>query len=113
MLGTAPRTKETLPDFWENMDSDKRDTTMWYRVTRNPQEFVNETLGFEASHFFSLLSFPFYFFITFQFQTKHKPLFETRKVQGKKIVMECEIPENPNFLWKGKTVISIEKSEFF
>ena len=28
-------------------------------------------------NFFSLLSFPFYFFITFQFQTKHKPLFET------------------------------------
>ena len=39
MLGRAPRTKETLPDFCENMDPDIWDTTMWYRVTRNPQEF--------------------------------------------------------------------------
>ena len=37
MLGRTPRTKETLPDcFFENMDPDKRDTTVWYRVTRNP-----------------------------------------------------------------------------
>ena len=35
----APRTKETLPDFFENMDLDKWDTVVWYRVTRNPQEF--------------------------------------------------------------------------
>ena len=39
MLGRASRTKETLPDFFGNMDLDKWDTTMWYRVTRNPQEF--------------------------------------------------------------------------
>ena len=25
--------------FCENMDLDKWDTTAWYRVTRNPQEF--------------------------------------------------------------------------
>ena len=38
MLGRAPRTKETLPDFvCENMDPDKLDTIVWYRVTRNPQ----------------------------------------------------------------------------
>ena len=37
MLGRAPRTKETLPDFFFlNMDPDKWDITMWYRVTRNP-----------------------------------------------------------------------------
>ena len=39
MLGRAPRTKETLLDFCENMDPDKWDTTVWYLVTRNPQEF--------------------------------------------------------------------------
>ena len=41
MLGRAPRTKETLPNFFfcENMDPDKWDTTAWYRVTQNPQEF--------------------------------------------------------------------------
>ena len=39
MLGRAPRTKETLPDFCENMNLDKWDTIVWYRVTRNPQEF--------------------------------------------------------------------------
>ena len=33
MLGRAPRTKETLPDFCENMDLDKWDTTVWYWVT--------------------------------------------------------------------------------
>ena len=31
--------KETLLNFCENMDPDKWDTTMWYRVIRNPQEF--------------------------------------------------------------------------
>ena len=36
MLGRAPQTKETLPDFWENMDPDKWDTIVWYQVTRNP-----------------------------------------------------------------------------
>ena len=39
IFGRALRTKETLPDFCENMDPDKWDTTVWYRVTRNPQEF--------------------------------------------------------------------------
>ena len=28
MLGRAPRTKETLPNFCENIDPDKWDTTM-------------------------------------------------------------------------------------
>ena len=36
MLGRAPRMKETLPKFCENMDPDKWDTIVWYRVTRNP-----------------------------------------------------------------------------
>ena len=36
ILGRAPRTKETLLDFCENMDPDKWDTIVWYRVTRNP-----------------------------------------------------------------------------
>ena len=43
ILGKAPQTKETLPDFCENMDSNKWDTTVWYRVTRNPQEFYGLT----------------------------------------------------------------------
>ena len=43
ILGRAPQTKETLPDFCENMDPDKWDTTVWYRVTRNPQEFCKLT----------------------------------------------------------------------
>ena len=33
ILGRAPRTKETLLDFCENMDPDKWDTTVWYQVT--------------------------------------------------------------------------------
>ena len=36
ILGRVPRTKKTLPDFCENMDPDKYDTIVWYRVTRNP-----------------------------------------------------------------------------
>ena len=36
MLGRAFLTKESLPDFYENMDPNKLDTTLWYRVTRNP-----------------------------------------------------------------------------
>ena len=32
MLGRAPRTKDTLLDFCENMDLDKWDTTVWYPV---------------------------------------------------------------------------------
>ena len=43
MLGRAPRTKETLPDFHENMNPYKCDTTVWHRVTRNPQEFCGLT----------------------------------------------------------------------
>ena len=39
MLGRASRTKENLPDFFLNMDLDKWDTTVWYWVTQNPQEF--------------------------------------------------------------------------
>ena len=40
MLGRAPRTKETLPDFFfKNMDPDKWDTTVWYPVTQNQQKF--------------------------------------------------------------------------
>ena len=38
MLGRAPRIKETLLVFCENMDPDKWDKTVWYRVTQNPQE---------------------------------------------------------------------------
>ena len=39
ILGRTPQTNETLPDFCEHMDPDKWDTTVWYRVTRNPQGF--------------------------------------------------------------------------
>ena len=35
ILGRAPRTKEPLPDFFENMDPDKWETIVW-RVTQNP-----------------------------------------------------------------------------
>ena len=34
-----PEQRRLCPIFCENMDSDKRDTTVWYQVTRNPQEF--------------------------------------------------------------------------
>ena len=30
ILGKVPRINETLPDFYENMDPDKWDTTVWY-----------------------------------------------------------------------------------
>ena len=43
ILGRALRTNDTLPDFCENMDPDKWDTTVWYRVTRNPHEFCRLT----------------------------------------------------------------------
>ena len=43
MLGRAPRTKETLFDFCENMDPDKWDTIVWYWLIRNPQEFCRLT----------------------------------------------------------------------
>ena len=39
----ALRTKETMPDFCKNMDPNKWDTTVWYWVTRNPQEFCGLT----------------------------------------------------------------------
>ena len=39
ILGSAPRIKETLPDFCENMDPDKWDIIVWCRVTQDPQEF--------------------------------------------------------------------------
>ena len=39
ILGRSPRKKETLHDFCENMGPDKWDTTVWYQVIRNPQEF--------------------------------------------------------------------------
>ena len=29
ILGKAPRKKKTIPDFCENMDPDKWDTTVW------------------------------------------------------------------------------------
>ena len=32
--------RRLCPIFCENMDSDKRDTIVWYWVTRNPQEFL-------------------------------------------------------------------------
>ena len=34
-----PEQRRLCPIFFENMDPDKWDTIMWYRVTRNPQEF--------------------------------------------------------------------------
>ena len=43
MSGKAPRTKETLPDFCENMDPDKWEATVWYWVIPNPQEFCELT----------------------------------------------------------------------
>ena len=34
-----PEKGDSTQFFCENMDSDKRDTIVWYWVTRNPQEF--------------------------------------------------------------------------
>ena len=34
-----PEQRRLFPIFLKNMDPDKWDTTVWYRVTRNPQEF--------------------------------------------------------------------------
>ena len=45
ILGRALRTKETQPNFFENMDPNKWDTTVWYRVTQNPQEFHKLSTG--------------------------------------------------------------------
>ena len=53
MLGRAPQTKETLPDFCENMDPDKWDTTVWYRVTRNPPKFLG-FMGYQRDIFIYL-----------------------------------------------------------
>ena len=38
-----PEQMRLFPIFFENMDSDKWDTTVWYQVTRNPQEFCELT----------------------------------------------------------------------
>ena len=38
-----PEQKRLYPIFCENMDPNKWDTTVWYRVTRNPQEFCELT----------------------------------------------------------------------
>ena len=45
ILGRPPRTKETLPDFCENMDPDKWDTIVWYQVTQRLQVFSRLTVG--------------------------------------------------------------------
>ena len=34
-----PEQMRLCPIFLKNMDPDKWDTTVWYRVTQNPQEF--------------------------------------------------------------------------
>ena len=39
MLGRVPRTKETLPDFFENMDPDKWNTIVWYRVVKPLEKY--------------------------------------------------------------------------
>ena len=38
-LVELPEKRRFYPIFFENIDPDKWDTTVWYRVTRNPQEF--------------------------------------------------------------------------
>ena len=40
-----PEQRRLCPIFCGNMDPDKWDTTMWYRVTLNPQEFHRLTGG--------------------------------------------------------------------
>ena len=42
IFGRAPRTKETLSDFCENMDLDKWDTTMWYCETSRKSNFLKK-----------------------------------------------------------------------
>ena len=54
ILGRAPRMKETLPDFFEDMDSDKWDITVRYRVTRYPRVFPTLTVGEWTSGFGSV-----------------------------------------------------------
>ena len=51
ILGRAPRTKETLPDFYENMDPDKWDITVQYRVTRYQRVFRGLTVGQQTPEF--------------------------------------------------------------
>ena len=34
-----PEQRRLCPEFCENMDLDKWETTVWYRITQNPQEF--------------------------------------------------------------------------
>ena len=38
-----PEQRRLCPNFFENMDPDRWDTTMWYRVTQNPQDFCRLT----------------------------------------------------------------------
>ena len=38
-----PEQRRLCPNFCENMDPYKWDTTVWYRVTRNPHEFCRLT----------------------------------------------------------------------
>ena len=57
ILGRAPRTKETLPDFCENVDLNIWDTIVRYRVTQNLRKFSQVDglsiglPGFKASHY--------------------------------------------------------------
>ena len=78
ILGRAPRKMKTLLDFCENMDLDKLDTTVWYRVTQNPQELWGLTgcqrdpqvLGRHRViflHLYFSLFFTFYFDSLFYF----------------------------------------------
>ena len=45
IFGRAPRINDTLPNFCENTDPDKWDITVWYQITRNPQEFHGLSTG--------------------------------------------------------------------
>ena len=67
--GCAPRTKETLPEFCKNMDLDKWDTIVWYRVTRNPQEFRRLTGCQRDPRVLGRHRFPFHYMIS-SHQTK-------------------------------------------
>ena len=58
LLGRASRTKETLLYFYENMDLGKWDTTMWYRVARNPLVFHRLTVGQRIPGFWGVTASP-------------------------------------------------------
>ena len=51
-----PKQRRFYPIFCENMDSDKRDTTVWYRVTRNPQEFSGLTVVNGSPRFWGIIA---------------------------------------------------------